>query len=120
MNYASITYDESAGTAKVDRLSPNNLLRPRPDGAAYTMGPTMFFDQYNYGVLWELAQDVVDDTRWWEKQDLTSKERILEAIYYKLPSVPAVHPYDWKEYNKDVMSVWMSFLFTFMLGYIMS
>jgi len=117
--YAYVTYDEAAGTAKADQFA-GSLLRPRPDGSAYTMGPVMFFEHYNTGIIWELAQDIIDDIAWWEDQDLTSKESILQAIYYKLPSVPAVHPYDWKEYNKDVMSVWMSFIFTFLLGYVMS
>ena len=37
MDYVYITYDESAGTGKVDKLSPNFLPRPRPDAAAYPL-----------------------------------------------------------------------------------
>ena len=35
-NYAYVTYDEAAGTAKADQFA-GALLRPRPDGSAYLL-----------------------------------------------------------------------------------
>jgi len=96
------------------------LLRPRPDTTAYTFGPDFYMNIMATSMYWEVVDNILNNTAEWQQMDLTTNEARVEAIQYMLPTVTETYPYDEQTYNRDVMSVWISFILTWVLGYIIT
>jgi len=96
------------------------ILRPRPDTTAYTFGPDFYMVPMVTSMYWEVVDNILNNTAQWEQMDLTTDEARVEAIQYMLPTVAETYPYDEQTYNRDVMSVWISFILTWILGYIIT